>query len=93
MDIEEVAEHTPEKIITVAIDPTTGVTAADSAALASRASKEGIMLAPGNIFRPQMQPSPWLRFNVAYALDPRLERFLGARLGLLHNDSPLNLIK
>ena len=53
----------------------------DSAALASRASKEGIMLAPGNIFRPQMQPSPWLRFNVAYALDPRLERFLGERLG------------
>ena len=55
----------------------------DSAALASRASKEGIMLAPGNIFRPQMQPSPWLRFNVAYALDPRLERFFGERLGQL----------
>ena len=54
----------------------------DSAALASRASKEGIMLAPGNIFRPQMQPSPWLRFNVAYALDPKLERFLGERRGL-----------
>jgi succinyl-CoA synthetase beta subunit len=38
MDIEAVAEHTPEKIITVAIDPTAGVTAADietiSAALA-----------------------------------------------------------
>jgi DNA-binding transcriptional MocR family regulator len=50
---------------------------ADSAELASRAAREGIMLAPGNIFRPQMQPSPWLRFNVAYALDPRLERFLG----------------
>ena len=53
----------------------------DSAALASRASKEGIMLAPGNIFRPQMQPSPWMRFNVAYALDPKLERFLGEALG------------
>ena len=29
MDIEAVAEHTPEKIITVAIDPTAGVTMAD----------------------------------------------------------------
>ncbi len=53
----------------------------DSAAFASRAAKAGIMLAPGNIFRPQMQPSPWLRFNVAYALEPQLERFLGERLG------------
>ena len=41
MDIEEVAEHTPEKIITVAIDPTTGVTAADSAALAKGIGMEG----------------------------------------------------
>jgi succinyl-CoA synthetase beta subunit len=31
MDIEAVAEHTPEKIITVAIDPMAGVTAADIA--------------------------------------------------------------
>ncbi len=52
----------------------------DSAQLATRAAQEGIMLAPGNIFRPQMQPSPWLRVNVAYALDPRLERFLGNAL-------------
>ncbi len=35
MDIEEVAEHTPEKIATVAIDPATGVTAADVAKLAA----------------------------------------------------------
>ena len=49
----------------------------DSAQLASEAAQVGIMLAPGNIFRPQMQPSPWLRFNVAYSLDARLERFLG----------------
>ena len=49
----------------------------DSARLASEAAKAGIMLAPGNVFRPQMQASPWLRFNVAYSLDPRLERFLG----------------
>ncbi|MEI7430563.1 MAG: PLP-dependent aminotransferase family protein [Betaproteobacteria bacterium] len=53
----------------------------DSARLASQAAQSGILLAPGNIFRPQMQPSPWLRFNVAYALDPKLERFLGEALG------------
>lgn len=52
----------------------------DSAQLATQAARAGIMLAPGNIFRPQMQPSPWLRFNVAYSLDPRIERFLGETL-------------
>ena len=52
----------------------------DAAQLATQAARAGIMLAPGNIFRPQMLPSPWLRFNVAYALDPRLERFLGDAL-------------
>jgi len=46
----------------------------DSAALARRAVRENIVLAPGNVFRPQMQPSPWLRFNVAYSNDKRLER-------------------
>lgn len=53
----------------------------DSSRLAAQAVKSGIMLAPGNIFRPQLQPSPWLRFNVAYAQDPNLERFLGETLG------------
>jgi len=52
----------------------------DSVHLATQATQYGISLAPGNIFRPQMQPSPWLRFNVAYALAPKLERFLGEAL-------------
>jgi DNA-binding transcriptional MocR family regulator len=52
----------------------------DSAGLARLATQAGILLSSGNIFRPQMQASPWLRFNVAYALDPRLERFLGETL-------------
>ncbi|KAA5803864.1 ADP-forming succinate--CoA ligase subunit beta [Alkalicaulis satelles] len=34
MDIEEVAEHTPEKIITLNINPETGVTGSDAAAIA-----------------------------------------------------------
>ena len=41
MDIEAVAEHTPEKIITVAIDPETGVTEADAAKLCDALKLEG----------------------------------------------------
>ncbi|WFU08537.1 ADP-forming succinate--CoA ligase subunit beta [Rhizobium sp. CB3090] len=41
MDIETVAHDTPEKIITVAIDPATGVTAANAAALSDALKLEG----------------------------------------------------
>ncbi len=41
MDIEAVAEHTPEKIITVAIDPEAGITDADMAKLSSGLKLEG----------------------------------------------------
>jgi len=41
MDIEAVAEHTPEKIITVAIDPEAGITDADVAKLSSGLKLEG----------------------------------------------------
>ncbi|WP_127753812.1 ADP-forming succinate--CoA ligase subunit beta [Devosia sp. 1566] len=41
MDIEAVAEHTPEKIISVAIDPQTGVTEADVAKIADALALEG----------------------------------------------------
>jgi succinyl-CoA synthetase beta subunit len=52
MDIEAVAEETPEKIITVAIDPMAGVTAADLAKLngalelSGEAAKDGEKLFP-----------------------------------------------
>lgn len=49
---------------------------ADTAPLADKAAREEILLAPGKLFRPQMQPSSCLRFNVAYTTDPRLESFL-----------------
>ncbi|HEX8044257.1 ADP-forming succinate--CoA ligase subunit beta [Rhizobium sp.] len=42
MDIETVAHDTPEKIITVAIDPSTGVTAANSAALSDALKLDGV---------------------------------------------------
>lgn len=50
----------------------------DASPLVERAEQAGIVLAPGRIFRPQMQASPYLRINVAYSADPRLERFLGS---------------
>ena len=53
----------------------------DAVDLATRAAKENIILAPGSLFRPQGQASPWLRLNVVYANDVRLERFLGEALG------------
>lgn len=43
--------------------------ASNAAELASSAAKLGIMLAPGNIFRPHQEASPWLRFNVAHCND------------------------
>lgn len=52
----------------------------DAGALATLAARERIMLAPGRVFSPQMQASPWMRFNVAFAAAPAVERFLGEAL-------------
>ncbi len=52
----------------------------DAATLAARAAQDGIMLAPGKVFRPRMEPSPYLRFNVAHCGDPRLAAFLDQAL-------------
>jgi succinyl-CoA synthetase beta subunit len=41
MDIEAVAEHTPEKIISLSIDPDTGVTAEDTAKLSAALGLDG----------------------------------------------------
>ena len=48
----------------------------DATPLSEAAERSNILLAPGKIFRPQMQASPYLRINVAYANDVRLGRFL-----------------
>ena len=37
----------------------------DSLALAEASQRDGIMLAPGAVFRPHLERSPWMRFNVA----------------------------
>jgi len=35
----------------------------DSLPVAERALQDGMLLAPGTVFRPNLQPSPWIRFN------------------------------
>lgn len=44
--------------------------------LAGAAAKQGIMLAPGSLFRPQQEASPWLRFNAAGCENPAIFRIL-----------------
>jgi DNA-binding transcriptional MocR family regulator len=48
----------------------------DSLALAEASPRDGIMLAPGTVFRPHLERSPWLRFNVAVCDDARVQRWL-----------------
>jgi DNA-binding transcriptional MocR family regulator len=47
----------------------------DSLALADLAAREGFVLAPGSAFSPQLNRSPWMRFNVALSDDPRVQRW------------------
>jgi DNA-binding transcriptional MocR family regulator len=48
----------------------------DALTLTDSAGKNGIMLAPGVVFRPHLQPSPWMRFNVTTCDSPRVLRWL-----------------
>jgi DNA-binding transcriptional MocR family regulator len=48
----------------------------DSLALAQDSRRDGIMLAPGTIFRPHLERSPWMRFNVSICEDARVQRWL-----------------
>jgi DNA-binding transcriptional MocR family regulator len=48
----------------------------DMRAVAQRAIDQGLLLAPGDLFRSDLRPTPWLRFNVGYADTPVLYRFL-----------------
>jgi DNA-binding transcriptional MocR family regulator len=45
----------------------------DSLALAEAAQRDGMMLAPGTVFRPHLERSPWMRFNVAVCEDTRVQ--------------------
>jgi DNA-binding transcriptional MocR family regulator len=48
----------------------------DSLVLAEASQRDGIMLAPGAVFRPHLERSPWMRFNVAICEDARVQRWL-----------------
>jgi len=52
----------------------------DPVALSGAASRHDIMLGPGHLFAARMQDSEWLRFNVAFTPDPRLQAFLAQAL-------------
>jgi DNA-binding transcriptional MocR family regulator len=57
----------------------------DSLALAEASQRDGIMLAPGTVFRPHLERSPWMRFNVAVCEDTQVQRWLQ---GLASNAKP-----
>jgi DNA-binding transcriptional MocR family regulator len=48
----------------------------DALTLAEISQREGIMLAPGTVFRPHLGRSPWMRFNVTVCEDTRVQRWL-----------------
>ena len=48
----------------------------DTLALCQAARSHEILLAPGQLFRPDQSPSPWMRFNVAYCDNDKLFSFI-----------------
>jgi len=50
----------------------------DSLPLAQQALQRGLLLAPGTVFRPNLQPSAWMRFNIAVCDDKEVLRRLQA---------------
>ena len=48
----------------------------NSTELSYKAAESDILLGPGHLFSIDLQPSPWLRFNVGFCEDPRLWSFL-----------------
>jgi hypothetical protein len=52
-----------------------------SLALAEASQREGIMLAPCTVFRPHLERSPWMRFNVTACEDARTSMAAAAGVG------------
>jgi DNA-binding transcriptional MocR family regulator len=48
----------------------------DAVAVAAVAQRNGLMLAPGTVFRPHLERSPWMRFNVAVCDDANVQERL-----------------
>ena len=87
--LEEVREPTMRALEGIGLRffcrPTAGMflwadTGVDTAALASAAAEEGMLLAPGSLFSPNQTPSTWMRLNLANCSDPALLAWLAARI-------------
>jgi DNA-binding transcriptional MocR family regulator len=52
-----------------------------AAEVSYKAAEQGILLGPGHLFNTQLEPSPWIRFNVAFTADETIYRFLQSQLG------------
>jgi DNA-binding transcriptional MocR family regulator len=50
----------------------------DSVRLAACGEPLGVSVSPGSHFRPHGEPSPWIRINAAFTLDPRAQAFFAA---------------
>ena len=48
----------------------------DAAQTANQAAEHDILLGPGHLFSAALEPSPWMRFNVAFCGDERVFSFL-----------------
>lgn len=57
----------------------------DASDLAYKAAEQDILLGPGHLFTIDMQPSAWLRFNVAHCEDGAVFAFLPAQLARRKN--------
>ncbi len=53
----------------------------NAAELAYKAAEQDILLGPGHLFSVDLEPSPWLRFNVAWAQEEAVQRFLAELKG------------
>ncbi|HOW47073.1 MAG TPA: PLP-dependent aminotransferase family protein [Rubrivivax sp.] len=51
----------------------------DAGRTALEAAEHDILLGPGHLFAADLQPTPWMRFNVAYSSDERVFAFLESR--------------
>ena len=51
----------------------------DAAQAANKAAEHDILLGPGHLFLAELQPTPWMRFNVAFCDDERIFAFLDSQ--------------
>jgi DNA-binding transcriptional MocR family regulator len=60
----------------------------DTLQLAQMALTQNILLAPGHLFRTDLSPCPWMRFNVAYCDNDRLFTLMDGALAACRQHGP-----